>query len=370
VLRDVAKWLGGIASQRQMPPFAPQTFRDWYRRRPTRNHDKPVVLLWVDTFNNYFHPEIGKATVEVLEAAGYQVWIPEANLCCGRPLYDFGMLDTARGLLREALTTLQPLIEAGVPVVGMEPSCTAVFRDELCEIMPENQDAQRLKNQTFLLSEFLNKKVPNYRPPRLERKALVQVHCHHKSVMGMDDEKELLHKMGLDYEMPNPTCCGMAGSFGFERGNHYDVSIAVGERHLLPAVRAADRDTLILADGFSCQEQVVQTTARRPLHLAQVLQMALRGETGSPDGEYPEERYPAVRLEGTGERLLKVALLGAGAALAGGLLWKGLSKGRNGREGATVARGPRAEDVRAHLRDRRRGDEYADGLRERAPAER
>jgi Fe-S oxidoreductase len=251
VLRDLAKWLGGIAPRRRMPAFARQTFRDWYRRRAPRNHSKPPVILWADTFNNYFHSEIAKAAVEVLESAGFQVWVPAKPLCCGQPLYDFGMLDTARGLLRETLDALRPQVEAGIPVVGLEPSCLAVFRDEMLGLMPEDEDAKRLSRQSFVLSEFLNKQVQGYRPP-LRRRALVHGHCHHKSVLGMDDEKELLRKMGLECAMPEPGCCGMAGSIGFERGSHYDVSVAVGEQRLLPAVRGAARDTLIIANGFSC----------------------------------------------------------------------------------------------------------------------
>jgi Fe-S oxidoreductase len=317
-LRDVAKWVGGIDSRRSMPSFARETFKEWYRRRPVRNEGKPPVILWPDTFNNHFHPETGQAAVEVLEAAGYQVWMPAASLCCGRPLYDFGMLDTAKNLLREILKTLQPQIQAGIPVVGLEPSCMAVFRDELINLLPDDEDAKRLHDQSFLLSEFLNKKVEGYKPPRLQRKALVHGHCHHKSIMGMDDETALLKKMSLDFDMPEPGCCGMAGSFGFESGRHYDVALACGERALLPAVRQADDDTLIIANGFSCQQQIGQTTHRRPLHLAQVLQMALRPE---------RDRVPARGANGSDGHALRAGrggellLAGAGVALAGWLAW-------------------------------------------------
>ena len=179
--------------------------------------------------------------MDVLEAAGRQVWVPAANLCCGRPLYDFGMLDQAKAYLRDILQAMRPQIQAGIPVVGLEPSCVAVFRDELTNLFPNDKDAERLSKQTFLLSEYLNRKVDGYRPPRLERKALVHGHCHHKAVMGMDDETDLLKKIGLDFHMPEDGCCGMAGSFGFERGGHYDVSVACGERVLLPAVRKQER---------------------------------------------------------------------------------------------------------------------------------
>jgi Fe-S oxidoreductase len=284
----IAKWLGGVDQRRRMPAFARETFKEWFRKRAPRNQDKPAVILWPDTFNNNFHPEVAKAAVTVLEAAGRQVWVPKASLCCGRPLYDFGMLDEAKVMLRQILDTLRPQIQAGVPIIGLEPSCTAVFRDELMNLFPNDEDAKRLSKQTFLLSEFLNGELKDYQPPRLERKALVHGHCHHKAIMGMDDEKELLKKIGLDCDMPDDGCCGMAGSFGFESGRHYDVSVAVGERVLLPAVRQQDLDTFIIANGFSCRQQITQTTDREALHLAQVLEMALRDGPGGPKGKTPE----------------------------------------------------------------------------------
>ena len=166
LLRDLAKWAAGIAPQRQVPAFATRTFKEWFRRRGPRNDGKLPVILWPDTFNDHFHPEVAKAAVEVLEHAGFQVLVPAKSLCCGRPLYDFGMLDTAEGLLREVLTTLGPWIEAGVPVVGLEPSCVAVFRDEFTNLFPSDQNARRLDQQTFLLSEFLNRKAGATGRPR------------------------------------------------------------------------------------------------------------------------------------------------------------------------------------------------------------
>jgi FAD/FMN-containing dehydrogenase/Fe-S oxidoreductase len=320
-LSAVAKFLGGIDQRRRMPPFAPETFKQWYARRGVRNHGRPPVILWPDTFNNHFHPEIAKAAVEVLEHAGYQVWVPAASLCCGRPLYDFGMLDSAKELLRDVMSTLRPHVQEGVPIVGLEPSCIAVFRDELGELFPENEDAKRLKSETYLLSEFLHKRVKDYQPPRLQRKAIGHGHCHHKSIMGMKDEEALLKEMGVDVTWPESSCCGVAGSFGFESGRHYDVSVACGERNLLPAVRDAAPDTLIIADGFSCQEQIGQTTSRQAMHFAQVVQMALHQYTAGHDGAYPERDYPPVRMAETSP-LLKIGLtVGAGALLAGGLWW-------------------------------------------------
>ncbi len=309
---DLLKYLGGIAPQRRVPSFAPVTFKEWFRRRGPRNQGKPQLILWADTFNNHFRPDILQAGVEVLEAAGWQVLVPRASLCCGRPLYDFGMLDTAEGLLRQILHELRPWVAAGVPVVGLEPSCVAVFRDELTGLFPHDEDARRLQGQTFLLSEFLEKKVKDYQPPKVEGKALVHVHCHHKAVMKQDAEEKLLGKLGLDFQLLDDGCCGMAGSFGFEP-EHYDVSLAVGELALLPAVRRADPDTMIVTNGFSCREQVEQTTGRRPLHLAEVLRMGLRRQRGEVE---------ETRTEGHAAPWL----LGAAGVVAGGLLLWGLTR--------------------------------------------
>jgi len=286
-LREIAKQIAGIPSGRSIPPFAPQTFRAWFERRPTRNLHGLPVLLWPDTFNNYFLPDTSKAAVEVLEAAGCQPYLPVANLCCGRPLYDFGMLDRARKLLLEILDVLEPEIEAGIPVVMLEPSCAAVFRDELLGLFPRDERARKLSRQTFLLSEFLENKVPHFALPRFPRRALLHGHCHHKSVMKMTDEESVLQKMGISFTAPAPGCCGMAGSFGFD-ADKYEVSLAVGELELLPAVRSAAPDCLIIADGFSCREQIAQGTNRHAMHLAEVLQMALQQGSSDAVVSYPE----------------------------------------------------------------------------------
>lgn len=316
LIAPVAKAMAGMAPERQIPAFASETFKQQFRRRAPRNPGKPPVILWPDTFNNHFSPEITIAAVDVLEAAGYQVVVPERFLCCGRPLYDYGMLDLAKRQLRTILDALRPQIRSGVPVVGLEPSCLAVFRDELVDLFPSDEDARRLSKQSFLLSEFLEHEIPGYAPPPLHRQAIVHGHCHHKAIMGMSAEEAVLAKMGLDYQVLDSGCCGMAGAFGFERGKHYDVSINAGERVLLPAVRAAADDTLIVTDGFSCREQISQTTERHALHLAQVLQMAMREGPAGPTG-VPEFGYltkPAHSELPTG------MLAGAGAALAAGAL--------------------------------------------------
>jgi Fe-S oxidoreductase/FAD/FMN-containing dehydrogenase len=320
LLSNLAKLVTGVAPQRRLPVFASQTFKAWFHQRGTRNQGQPRVILWPDTFNNYFHPETAIAAVEVLEAAGYQVEVPKQTLCCGRPLYDHGMLDTAERLLRQILDTLEPQIRAGIPIVGLEPSCVAVFRDELTNLFPKDENAQRLSKQAFLLSEFLEKEVPNYQPPQLQRKAVVHGHCHHKSIMGMGAEQAILKKMGLDYQLLDSGCCGMAGAFGFEKA-HYDVSIKCGERVLLPAVRNADEDTLIITNGFSCREQIAQTTDRQPLHLAQVIQMALHEDTTGlarthSDMEYvPQPAQQTLSKAGMALVMSATMLIGAGLLL-------------------------------------------------------
>jgi Fe-S oxidoreductase len=270
-LAGILKRLGGIHPDRQIPAFAERTFRKGFTPGP----GTPTVLLWPDTFTNFFQPEIAEAAARVLEAAGHRVAIPRRVLCCGRPLYDFGMLDLARRQLRQVLEALGPEIAAGLPVVGLEPSCVAVFRDELVHLFPEDEAARRLSAQTFTLAEFLVRE--GFEPPRRSGTAIVQGHCHHQSVMGMDADRELLGRMGLDVQVLDAGCCGMAGAFGFE-ADHYEVSLAVAERALLPAIRAAGPDALLLADGFSCREQIRQLTGRRALHLAEVVVASLSPE--------------------------------------------------------------------------------------------
>ena len=274
VLRDVAKFAAGISGRRSIPPLASQSFKKWYERRGTRNPSRPRVLLWPDTFTNYFLPETGQAAVEVLEHCGFQVIVPRVNLCCGRPLYDFGMLDRAQALLRQVLDVLATDMDAGIPVIGLEPSCVSVFRDELCNLFPGDARAQALSRQTFLLSEFLETYAKDADLPRFERKALLHGHCHHKSVMKMNAEESILRRIGIDFQQPAPGCCGMAGAFGFER-EKYDLAMAIGQLELLPAIAQAPEDWLIIADGFSCREQIAQGSGRKALHLAEVLRLAL-----------------------------------------------------------------------------------------------
>jgi Fe-S oxidoreductase len=270
--------LAGLAREREIPAFAPETFSAWFERRERPSRANSPVLLWPDTFTNYFNPEPGKAAVYVLEAAGYGVQLPPPGLCCGRPLYDYGMLDRAKRQLRQILEALQDQIVAGVPLVGLEPSCVAVFRDELLNLFPGDTAARRLAEQSFFLAEFLQRE--EYEPPRLPRRALVHCHCHQRSLVKTVDVERLLVGLGLNFETLDSGCCGLAGSFGYEAG-HYEISMQIGERVLLPAVRAALPDTLVIADGFSCRQQIAHATGRRAFHLAEVLHLALEEEGAS-----------------------------------------------------------------------------------------
>jgi Fe-S oxidoreductase len=255
-----------------------------FRRRLRPRHDaRPRAILWPDTFTNFFVPSRGHAAVAVLEAAGFGVELPSRALCCGRPLYDFGLLDRAKRQWLDILEALRAPIRAGVPIVGLEPSCVSAFRDELVNLMPHSEDAMRLSRQVFTLAEFLESS--EWKPPRFERKALVHGHCHHKAILSMQADAKLFDALGLDWTLPDDGCCGLAGSFGFERGK-YGISMAIGEAALLPAVRQASGDTLILADGFSCREQIAHGTGRGALHIAEAIAMALDAakEKAQPEG--------------------------------------------------------------------------------------
>ncbi len=275
----------GLARERQLPHFAHQTFKQWARKQQmpaaeevglqaAGNSPRRQVILWADTFNNFFHPHTAQAAAQVLSRAGFSVLVPQQHLCCGRPLYDFGMLDRAKDYLRRVMQMLGAAIDAGLPIIVLEPSCASVFRDELRNLFPNDARAQRLQRQTFLLSEFLQRYAPEWQPPKFSRKVLLHGHCHHKSLMKMNDEEALLKKMGVELEMPDSGCCGMAGPFGFEQ-EKYALSQKIGERVLLPAVREAADQTLIVSDGFSCREQIEQSTGKQTLHLAELILLAL-----------------------------------------------------------------------------------------------
>ncbi len=325
-LAPLAKAVAGLTPHREIPAFARRSFREWWRRRRPR-HGGALggrVVLWVDTFNDNFFPTTLAAAVEVLEAGGFEVVVPRARLCCGRPLYDFGMLDQAERQLREILEALRPEIEAGTPIVGLEPSCVSVFRDEMPNLLAHDEDARRLKDQVVTLAEFIAGHPDAFDLAPLGGKAIVHGHCHDRSVMRMKGTRAVFDQLGLDAVVLPDTCCGLAGSFGFEAA-HYGVSMAVGEHSLLPAVRAAERSTFVLADGFSCREQIAHATDRRALHLAELVQLTLHGEPRDDRAQPPEraaEHLAPPELArpplSTGTRVLATA---AGAALLGGLAW-------------------------------------------------
>jgi FAD/FMN-containing dehydrogenase/Fe-S oxidoreductase len=273
----LAKRLGGIAPERDIPAFAEQSFDSWFTARgKTFAGDKPQVVLWPDTFTNYLAPEVGRAAVEVIEAAGYEVVLPDKPVCCGLTWISTGQLGRARKVIERSVATLAPHLTAGIPIVGLEPSCLAALRHDAPDLLPDDRLVGSLATSTQTFAEFLTRS--GWQPPQAGKEALVQTHCHQHAVLGFDADRSLMTAAGIAATVPDSGCCGLAGNFGFERG-HYEVSAAVGERVLLPAVRAASPDTAIVADGFSCRTQIAHGTSRQPVHLAQVLAAALREDS-------------------------------------------------------------------------------------------
>ncbi|EFG75905.1 FAD linked oxidase, C-terminal domain protein [Mycobacterium parascrofulaceum ATCC BAA-614] len=276
-LATAVKKAGGIDTQRRMPDFADERFTRWFGRRPAtagppaHARSRGRVLLWPDTFINNFDPAVGKAAVAVLEAAGFTVEVPRRTVCCGLTWISTGQLTTAKRVLRRTLTALRPALQAGTPVVVLEPSCAAVFRSDLPELLYGDEDAHRLADQTFTLGDLLAERAPDWEPPPVSARAVVQQHCHQHAILGYTHERQLLDRARVDTDILDAGCCGLAGNFGFEKG-HYDVSVACAEDKLLPALRDADADALVLADGFSCRTQIRELAGdRRPMHLAQAL---------------------------------------------------------------------------------------------------
>ncbi|KVD89874.1 dimethylmenaquinone methyltransferase [Burkholderia stagnalis] len=276
-LARIGKWIAGIAPRRALPAFAPRPFRAIAKRQgigqrtgatPARNK----VILWVDTFNEHFSPDIAAAAADVLTRLGFDVTLPRKRLCCGRPLYDYGLLDEARALLRTAVDELADEIGAGVPVVGLEPGCLSVFKDELLKQLPDEPLAKRLAAQTFLFSDFVAQ--AEFAWPQLDADVIVHGHCHQKSLFGMKGETALLDKLGVRWTLLDTGCCGMSGSFGFNDA-HYELSMKIGEGKLLPLVRQASDDAIVVTNGFSCREQIEHGAGRTPLHIAQLAQRAL-----------------------------------------------------------------------------------------------
>jgi Fe-S oxidoreductase len=278
VFGRLSRAAAGIAPQRPVPAFAAKTFRRSWTAPPDRG--RPPVVLWTDSFNNHFTPEPLFAAAEVLDAAGYAVTIPRTNLCCGRPYYDFGRLDEARSTLKQTMAGLRRELDAGAHVVGVEPSCLSVFRDELPNLFPDDPEAKRLAKRSMLLAEFLEK-VAHFDPPKLNGKALVHGHCHHKAVFGMACDAAQIRKSGLDARILDDGCCGMAGAFGYE-AEHHAISLQMAELTLLPAVRAAPAEAIIVADGTSCRQQIRDGSGRQAVHAARVLADALAAQAPAP----------------------------------------------------------------------------------------
>jgi Fe-S oxidoreductase len=264
----------GFHPDRALPRFAYKTFRQWFRKHPPRNPSGDEVLLFPDTFSNFFEPEVAIAATEVLERAGFRVLIPESDLCCGRPLYEQGMLDAARLRMLQTTAALSPFVNRGAKVIGLEPSCILTFRDELPALFPHLADVRALAGNTLMLDEFLTRHAPAWMSPQIHGRALVHGHCHRKALAGMTNELALLGRAAdLAIEAPDAGCCGMAGAFGY--GNdRFEISRAIGERVLLPAINASPPATTIIADGFACRSQIRQfCQGRQPLHLAQALNL-------------------------------------------------------------------------------------------------
>ena len=273
VLSDLGKRAAGVAPERDAPRFAPSTFQQrWSRsgRREPAPDDPDAVVLWPDTFTNHFDPHIAESAVRVLERAGLRVAVPSSAVCCGLTWISTGQLGTAKAVLRRTLRRLRPWLEAGTPVVGLEPSCAAVFRSDLRELLPRDEDAARLVDQFRTFAEVLEQRAPAGWAPELDVDAVVQTHCHQHAVLGFGADTALMRRAGVRADVLDSGCCGLAGNFGFEQG-HYEVSMACAEHALLPAVRGADPGTAVLADGFSCRTQVAHGSPRRAHHLAEVL---------------------------------------------------------------------------------------------------
>lgn len=301
-VEELVKRLAGIEPKRRMIHFAPQTLRKWFTTRAralektprdfaTADPERPTVMLWPDTFNNFNSPEVGQASVEVLEAMGYRVILPAGQVCCGLTWHSTGQLDMAKRIISQTLDSLGPALDGDMPIIGLEPSCTVMLTDEITELLPNDPRAAKLSRQVVTLADI----VAAHRGPwpfgEINIRAISQVHCHQEAKGSYDPDKAVLQKLGVDTDIIGSGCCGLAGNFGFEPG-HWDVSQALGERELLPKVRRKDEATLVLADGFSCRTQVMQGTGVNARHLAEVLKLAL--DQKSPN---PAQQHPTTELE-------------------------------------------------------------------------
>jgi FAD/FMN-containing dehydrogenase/Fe-S oxidoreductase len=267
-----AKTLLGVHPERALPRLAPASFRRWFARRRAANPDTPAVVLFPDTFNNFFEPQVAIAATEVLERAGFRVTLPRGDVCCGRPLYDQGRLDLARHRMLASINRLAPFAADGVKIIGLEPNCIFTFRDEAPALFPRLSAARAVAEATMTLDEFLTRETPGFVPTAPTGRAIVQGHCHRQALAGLDAELALLRKApGLEVSAPDAGCCGMAGAFGYGEAR-FAISRKVGVRVLIPAVNQSPEDAVVIADGFACRAQIRQfCPGREPLHLAQAL---------------------------------------------------------------------------------------------------
>ncbi len=309
--------LAGL-EEREVPLFASETLQQWWARRgPRGSGERGTVLLWPDTFTNSFTPHVGKAAVQVMEQAGWRVTIPTEPLCCGLTWVSTGQLATAKRVIRRTVQMLAPHVRDGGLVVGLEPSCTAVFRSDAPDLFPDDLDVRRLKDKTVTLAELLTEHTDGWTPPRLDRdgpvSAVAQVHCHQHAIMGWDTDQKLLGDAGVDVEHLDSGCCGLAGNFGFTAG-HGEVSEACAEDVLLPRLRDADPGTVVLADGFSCRTQIhdLDSGGREGVHLAELL------AAGSDGGRVDGTTLPLVRPAAPSGAARVAALAAAGAAVLTG----------------------------------------------------
>lgn len=274
-ISSVSKKLGGVAPERQLPEVAAIPLVRWFqhRRAGALPADAPQAVLFPDTFTNFFDPAVGRAALAVLESLGYRVEVPRSPMCCGLTWLSTGQLGVARRVLGRTVKLLAPWVQRGAVIVGLEPSCAGLLRADIEELLPDNKMARRVAGQVRSLGEVLAANEA-WRGATTSRRALAQVHCHQYAEVGYDAEREVAGRLGVDLEVLEAGCCGLAGNFGFEDG-HYDVSMACAERVLLPALRGAGPDVAVVADGFSCRTQIRQATGRQPLHLAQLAAEAL-----------------------------------------------------------------------------------------------
>ncbi|MFD8807970.1 FAD-binding and (Fe-S)-binding domain-containing protein [Streptomyces sp. NPDC059597] len=321
-LARAARWAAGIAAEREVPRVAERTFGQWWRGRASPRDPGALdgggfagraapggtgdlVVLWPDTFTEHLSPSVGRAAVRVLEAAGLRVALPPTlrlrgrpvgdghsraatallrarreRVCCGLTYLSTGRLDAARAVLRRTLELMEPVLEADAPVVVLEPSCAAALRSDLPELLPEDPRAARLAASVLTFAEALERHAPLWKPPAVDRPVAGQTHCHQHAVLGDTADRGLRASAGLTGDLSGG-CCGLAGNFGFEKG-HFEVSRACAEDQLLPAVRRAPPDAVILADGYSCRTQLAQLAGVRGRHLAEVLADALDRAEGGP----------------------------------------------------------------------------------------